>query len=295
MPKASLALIQRTIIRDAYEKAGKPYLVNSRPYESTLPIKFDVVAGPTYVAGDGALGTGFLVARAGQTLEFFGYGRSANGGGQVSALNDDTTIVQARHTNASEDFVVEGASLTHRSTRFIFAQTDIATVQGATTDADVLAALGFGATTQPNSAAAFDPSAMYAPLVVQSPVNLEDGLLGAVLPHLNLEFVWGGKRTEPVGCLDNVPEGAAKSLLRSSGLPSTDNRMKIPEGYLWRKSGADEDFIARAILARAIVIPFTNVRFPSVAPGGAGSRPLSVWMDLKLRLHGVAFGFPSRN
>lgn len=289
------ALIQRRIITAAYEDAGRPYLVSSKPYESTLPVVLTRVSGKAPAEPDPAApGPIFYVARANQVLEFFSYGRSANNNAGVGgALVDDTNIVAARKTNGSEDFVIEGISLTHRSTRFVWEPESIADALGsspASADTDVRGAFGDG----PMAAipAMFDPSALYVPMVAQSPVMLEDGLLHAIAPHLHLELLWGTRRAEQIGCLDNVPEGAAKSLLRASGMPSTDNRFRVPEGYLWRKSGADEDFVARATLARPIVIPATTVLGPNM---NGPSAPAKILVDLKLRLHGVAFSFPSRN
>src|SRR5262249_20037375 len=144
MGTPSNALIQRKIITKAYEEAKRAYLVNSRPYESTLPIRFEYVSGARYAAGSPAAGlpTGFLVARANQVLEFFGYGRSANGQGGPGALPDDTTIVSARKTNASEDLVIEGVSLTHRSTRIVWSSSDYGAESINTTDPDVVGAFG---------------------------------------------------------------------------------------------------------------------------------------------------------
>lgn len=288
--KASLALIQRSIVKGQYEKAGRPYLVNSRPYESCLPWLAAIVAGQNI--GVGLPTSGAFVFRANQINEYFGYGRAAQGTGNTQVLLDDTTLSTGRRTNASEDFVIEGISATHRSTRIGYAPASI--TNSGFVDPDVVAALS--AAPNSNGPVIYDPTALYVPAVIQSPVNLESALWEALKPHVFLEMVWGNKRTEQIGTLDEIPEGAAKSLLKASGVPSVDNRFKVPEGYLWRgNNSTDQDFIVRATLARAVVVPFAQAVFPSANIAAAGQAPTYLAMDVKMRLHGVAFAYPSRN
>ena len=89
-----------------------------------------------------------------------------------------------------------------------------------------------------------------------------------------------------IGRLDEIPEGGAKSFLRASGDPRTDNRYKVPEGYLWRKQGQpDSEFVVIAVVEDDVVIPITL----STPDGGTTAEvPEFLYADMTIRLHGMA-------
>lgn len=293
---------QRTRLIEQYDKSGGQYLASTKPYKSKQTIVFNVVDPlPNPAATTGPLAA-HAVARRGQQLTFFGYGKNdpiGDGFGRVyNAGPDDTNLLKAKSTNGSEDFVIEGISVTGMGVRVKWA---VPATPPPIADPDVLAAY-YGIQGTPGAAANppgfADPGAIASPPQMDSPFLLENTLLRAVLPFTDIVFTWDDQRTEKVGTLDEMPEGGAKSFLKANGDPRNDNRYRIPEGYLWRREGQpDCNFTAVATLDKAIVIPITAVALYGVTPSQAAPSqvPIQIALDIVMRVHGLALRTPSNN
>jgi hypothetical protein len=285
---------QRKKVIEAYKAAGEPFVASTKPYKST--VSFQWTRANTITASSVA----WLIARANQRLQWFSYkiGDVVPGNANLvtpyrAALEDDTNISKARTTNGAEDFVIEGMSASNRSIRISYASGDGGTGAGTgntadVTDADALNALKAGVPI-------YDPGALYVPPQIQSPFNLESGLYRAMAGHVSIEFEWDRGRIVKVGTLEQVPEGAANSYLRAVGEPSTNDRYRIPEGYLWRREGQpDCEFVVSSILQEPVAVPILNVAVPaSVTPTVAVLGV--VMLDVVMRLHGLSVKLPSRN
>lgn len=282
---------QRTRVLNAYKEAEIPFDAGTKPYKSTLPLVFSVVeAHPT-----AAPTMAHAVAKLGQVLPFFGYGLgdaipsgTAAGATRISD-ESDTNLSKAKNTNGAEDYIIESVSASHKGCRIVYP--DFATDIGAetVTDQDVIDAYG-------GASEMYDPGSLAMPPQIMSPFNLEAGLFEAIKPMLQFTFEFDRKRIIEIGTLDEVPEGAAKSFLRASGDPRTDNRYKVPEGYLWRKEGqVDSEFVCRVTLRQPVVVPI------SLIAGLLGLSPLArplpsrIVLDLIVRVHGLSVAPPTKN
>lgn len=275
---------QRSKVIRAFQAAGQPFIAGTKPYESTQTL-FGAFVNTLGVVPNQI---GFLVFPQ-QTTEFFSYGvgDSVLGFGaavQPRQANDaDTNLAKGRSTNGAEDFVIEGISLTCRNVRQALTPDQLAGVTNAQVAAALRGELNF-----------FDPGSILSPPQVYSPFNLEEALLGAILPQTSIELEWDRERVIKVGTLEEFPEGGGKSYLRANGEPSSANRYRIPEGYLWRRDGQpDSEFVARATLRNPVVIACNYAANPldaaeQIVPAGVG-------VELKMRLHGMAVKLPSRN
>jgi len=279
-----------------YEKAGQPFTATTKPYVSSLPVIFDVVEafpspGPVMA---------HAVARAGQVYRWFSYGVGNNigdgFGNTYNCTDDDTNQTDSNNTNGGEDFIIEGMSATARSVRQLYPSNQ---ALNALTDPDVLNWYRGIVTAQANvPAAGLDPAALGTPPQESSPYNLESVLFSAVSPHISLNFQFDRKKVEYIGTLDEFPEGGGKSYLRSNGEPRTDNRYRIPEGYIWRRKGQkDSDFNVIGTLQRPIIVPISLV--PLLGTAGSETPtivvPQRIVLDIKLRAHGLSLDFPSQN
>lgn len=287
MSDDKLFMTQRRAMIEAYKVAGQPFSASTKPYKSTVAWKWDSAANSTISS------VGWFIARAGQTLAWFSYkiGDSVPGAQAAyrPATEADTNVSKARTTNGAEDFVIEGMSASNRSIRAEF-------VGGAGS--------GFFFAADPdvgNASVAkvpvIDPAALFIPPQIQAPFNLENAMYRALAGHVAVEFEWDRSKVVKMGTLEQLPEGAANSYLRASGEPSTNDRYRIPEGYLWRREGQpDSEFIVRGTLTEPVCMPYIMVVQPNnttVAGSVAASGP--VYLDSVLRLHGLSVKLPSRN
>lgn len=265
------------------------FRATTRPYKSKLPFTWSVVdarpaAGPNVA---------FAVLRKGQENEFFGYGLGAaipvtttltKTGGATEA---DTNQGDARNTNGVEDFIIESISCSSSGIRAQYGVADAQVVALALTDPDVQAAFR-------GERAIVDPGALLAPPQAVSPFNLEDAMFEGLKSVAAVRFQWDRGGFIPIGSLDQIPEGGARSFLRASGDPRTDNRYKVPEGYAWRrKSMTDADFVTSVKIADAVVCPINLI-----APAGQGavaSVPLNLYQDVILRVHGLGLSAIGQN
>jgi len=292
---AELFQTQRSKLVEIYAKAQQPFVATTKPYKSTRPLLFTVVeAKPA-----GAAVMAHAVARAGQQLIFFNYGVgddiSDAFGGTFEATDAETNQGDSNNTNGNNDFVMEGVSSSAKGVRIQYPATT-ATTTGAITDADVISAyeggqsLGGGPPPEVT-----DPASLMLPPQASSPFNLEHALYTAVAPSLAVQFVFDREKTEKVGTLDEIPEGGAKSYLKANGDPRTDNRYRIPEGYMWRRAGEpDSHFNVILTLRDPIVVPITLIGL-----FGAVQSPLvipkKIALDITIRVHGLNVRVPSNN
>jgi hypothetical protein len=84
-------------------------------------------------------------------------------------------------------------------------------------------------------------------------------------------------------------------MLRANGEPNNSNIYRIPEGYLWRRAGQpDSEFTANLTLQRALVVPINGI-IPYVTGAAADAVPTTIWMEVTMRLFGLAVDLPSAN
>ena len=292
---------QRSRVIRMYKDAEMPFQATTRPYKSTRPVVFELAQ----TQGTGATAVGYYVARASQLnkLVWFNYAVGDNisdgFGNNYEATDDDTNQGEANNTDGSEDFVIEGFSSSARSKRLIFL-TGAGTPPALFTDPDLIAAYGGIDAVNASSIppAIYDPGALTSSPQFDSPFNLEEGLYRAVAPHLAIKIEFDrGKRTEYIGTLDQFPEGGGKSYLKANGEPSTNNRWRSPEGFLWRRQGQPDSLMNLiAQLQRPVVIPMNSIPFPGL--GGetqAYALPTKMAIDITIRAHGLAVDAVSNN
>lgn len=289
MDGTPLFMTQRRRIIESYKDAKEPFSASTKPYKSTITFSYQTT---NYIA---ASSVAWLIARKGQAFDWFGYKISDAVPGSFNdqlayrpANEADTNISKARTTNGAEDFVIEGMSASHRTTRAGNWTAAGGTVPNSITDVDVSGAIL-------GQVPIMDPAALYMPPQVQSSFNLEDALYTFLAGNIAVEFEWDRSKIVKIGTLEQIPEGAAKSYLRASGEPSTNDRYRIPEGYLWRREGQpDSEFIVRGTLTEPMAVPILAVLGPSaVTP--VNILPTFVMLDCVLRLHGLSVKLPTRN
>jgi hypothetical protein len=273
---------QKTKLIDQYNALNTPYEAKTKPYKSSQQFLWNVVdAVPV-----GAITMAHAILRLNTQVTWFGYKLGDNlaygpAGTTRIAVESDTNLSKPRQTNGVEDMVIEGISATCKSGRVQYTTT----IFTGTDPDDIAAYTGLRAI--------YDPAALAASPQLWSPLNGEMVLFEAMKPLTAIEFEWDRRRVEKIGTLDEIPEGGAKSFLHASGDPRTDNRYRIPEGYLWRREGMpDSEFITRGTVAEAVVVPISLV----ATQGGATLQlPLALFIDVTVRLHGLALALPSAN
>jgi len=195
---------------------------------------------------------------------------------------DDTNQGAGKSTNGAEDYIIEGVGLSSGGYAVRYAEAD----HPAVADADVVAALN-------GNVALCDPAALIAPPQVGSPFNLETALFQACAPMLALSFEFDRKGLKRLGKADLLPQAGASSYLRANGEPSSANRWRIPEGFLWRRDGQpDSEFTAFLDLEEAIVCPINLVTMPGAE---AAVTPTRIYLDVTMRLFGLGVDLPSEN
>jgi hypothetical protein len=281
---------QRKKLLKQYASAGESIICRTIPYQSTGVFQFDVV--------DSALGTApgsaYAVARKNQVLTLFNYGVGDQinlGGtaGNTRATEADTNQGEGSRTNGAQDFVIEGVGFYARSCRVAYAANtgNLYAGTGKPVDADVLSSLA-------GDLPVYDPAAINVPPQAQSPFNLENGMFQSLIDLISVDFLFDRKRTEKIGTVNVMPCGSAKSMLRANGTPENSNIYRIPEGYLWRRAGQpDSEFSANLQLQRALVVPVNGI-IPYVV-GGATAVPTTIWLEVTMRLFGLAVDLPSAN
>lgn len=281
---ADLFLPTREKLLGMYQKAGQAFRASTLPYHSVRSLKFEVVHADT------TNGVAYAVARSNQTLDFFSYGvgdRIALGPtANYQASEAETNLAKAKSTNGAADFSIEAVGLSCRGMSIQYASETALASSPAITDSAVVGAFT-------GASPIIDPASLLMPPQGQSPFNLENAPFSAVLPFLSLEFEWDRKRSEKLGVCDLLPQAAGGSSLRSNGVAHTDNRYRIPEGYLWRRDGEpDGEFVARVRLERDVVMPISLRTQIGAATYVA---PTALYCELQMRLFGLEVSLPSTN
>lgn len=281
---------QRKRLLKEYEAAGQAITCRTIPYLSTGVFQFDVV---DFAAGT-APGNAYAVARKNQTITLFNYGVGdqvfLGGSGNTRATEADTNQGEGSRTNGAEDFVIEGVGFYARSVRVAYSagSGNLYAGTGKPVDPDVISSFA-------GDIAVYDPAAVNVPPQVQSPFNLENGMFQSILDLISVDFLFDRKRTEKIGTTSVMPCGGAKSMLRANGNPENANIYRIPEGYLWRRAGQpDSEFTANLTLQRALVVPINGI-IPYVVGSAADAVPTTIWIEVAMRLFGLAIDLPSAN
>lgn len=281
---------QRKRLLDQYKSAGQAITCRTIPYQSTGVFRLDVVDS----ALTNAPGVAYAVARQNQVLTLFNYGVgdqiNLGGTSQVRATEADTNQGEGSRTNGAEDFVIEGVGFYMRSARVAYAAGtgNLYPGTGKPADLDVLASLT-------GDIPVYDPAAINMPPQIQSPFNLENGVFQSLIDLISVDFLFDRKRTEKIGTVNVMPCASAKSYLRANGSPENANMYRIPEGYLWRRAGQpDSEFTANLTLQRALVVPINGI-IPYVADAAADAVPTTIWIEVSMRLFGLAVDLPSAN
>jgi hypothetical protein len=284
LTREPLFMTQRRRMIQAYKDAKEPFSASTKPYKSTVSFIYNVVNNIS------AASVAWAVAPSGQSLAWFSYkiGDDVPGNNSIAgyraATEADTNISKARTTNGAEDFVIEGMSCHHRSTRGDFVDVAPSDITDSTVSQAIVGQVPM-----------MDPAALYLPPQVQSPFNLQDPMFRAIIGHIAVEFEWDRGKIVKIGSLEQIPEGAANSYLMASGEPSTNDRYRIPEGYLWRREGQpDSEFITRGTLTEPVAMPILTVLGPSSTTPFA-IRPSIIALDVCMRLHGLSVKLPTRN
>lgn len=292
--KTKLFQVQRDKVLERYQKSNRPYQAYTRPYKSVGQIQFDVVDLAS-VGGNAVMA--HAIARAGQRIEWFGFGigeQIANGTppNVKIATEADTNVSKGRQTNGVETFVIEGMSSSFKDIRVNYGT--LVFGGGTVNPADPVSIAAYRGQT-----ILLDPGSLISPPQGNSPFNLELPLGEIIKPNMAIEFEWDRSRVIKIGTLDEIPEGGAKSYLKASGEPSTQNRYRVPEGYVWERQGLpDSEFIVRGTLTDNVLIPINLVGLGgAAAPTNAGgSNTLTqLFVDIVMRIHGLAVAYPSRN
>lgn len=289
MSEQSVFTSQRTRLLRQYSKAGQEIIAHTIPYHSTGVLQFVVVDANA----DTPPGIAFAIARKNQVINFFGYGvgeqvfLGGTPGQNVRATDAETNLASGRSTNGAQDYVIEGIGFHNRGIRARFGGADLVALSALAADPAVEASfLG--------DAAMFDPAAIVLPPQVQSPFNLEQGLFQSIIPYCSIELLFDRKRVEKIGTMDLMPQAGAQSFLRANGLPSSENRYRIPEGYLWRKDGLpDCELEATLTLQRDVIVPLS--RTATWGAVASNVSPTDIWLEVVLRLYGLAVDMPSAN
>lgn len=275
---------QRNKVLELYKKAGQPFVATTRPYHSVQGITYDIVDR------DLTNGIAWAVPRDQQQLNFFSYGvgdRIVLGANpNFQATEAETNLAKGKSTNGASDYIIEGVGLHCRSMCIEYNSSSNVLIVGPT-DADVVACTA-------GLLPIIDPAAIVMVPQGQSPANMEQALFHSLQSFLSLEFEWDRKRTEKLGVCDLLPQAGANSYLRTNGEPRSDNRYRIPEGYVWRRDGEpDGEFAARCHLERAVPCPIslrTHVDNPT-----SFECPEHIYLELTMRLYGLNVELPSAN
>lgn len=284
-------MTQRKRLLDQYKQAGQQISCRTIPYQSTGVFQFDVVDAALTVAP----GAAYAVARKNQVLTLFNYGvgdqiNLGGTGGNTRATEADTNQGEGSRTNGAQDFVIEGVGFYARSCRVAYSAGagNLYAGTGKPVDADVLSSLA-------GDLPVYDPAAINVPPQAQSPFNLENGMFQSLIDLISVDFLFDRKRTEKIGTVNVMPCASAKSMLRANGVPENSNVYRIPEGYLWRRAGQpDSEFTANLTLQRALVVPINGI-IPYVTGAAGAAVPTTIWMEVTMRLFGLAVDLPSAN
>jgi hypothetical protein len=286
---------QRARVLREFESEGHPYEVNTKPYHSTQTLEGRVVHfdGPNQFA--------WLIFEK-QTLHFFSYGigdRVPFGNFERRANGADTNLSRAKSTNGAAEVVIEGLGFGMRGVRYVDSAGAPVSPINATGAAAFMAT---APPTDPHVVAAIagqcpviDPGSILLPPQVYSPFNLEDAIFNGLIGYMSVVIEWDRKRVERLGSVDIMPQGSARSLLRSNGVPTSKNVFCVPEGLLWRRDGqTDSELECRVTLEEdCVAVPLVLNQDPQDATDIVA--PSHIYLDIVARLYGLEVDIPSSN
>lgn len=267
------------------------------PEYSTHRIPFDVVA-PYPVAGGAAPTMAHAVFRADTLVPFFDYGQDqaisdglgSRSTGTVQATEGDTSLLEA-HSVGDADKIITSISISASGLVLHYDLTDASVLNGevAPTDPDVLAAYQ-------GKTRIYDPQGLVVPSTMGSPLNLHNVLLNALLPNQKYTIKFSRGEDIELGMGNLIPEGAAAPLTLANGLPTTDNRLWLPQALRWARDGQPGSrFEMKSTIFNSIVIPFPFVPGLWDKTDATPPAPLNGALLVTVRLHGPKIRLRSNN
>lgn len=287
---------QRSKLVEVYRKAGLPFEATTKPYKSQATFVAEIIFPEPSAA---AATMAHAIFREGQQDIVFDFGVGdaiPDGFGNTYRATDaETNQAKGGQTNGAVDFVIEGISASMKGARIKWPAGTAAAAGVPITDADLKAAYEGTISGQKPPSMILDPAALMTPPQMFSPFNLESALMTALAPSLAVDIEFDRRKTEHIGTLDEIPEGGAKSFLRANGDPRTDNRYRIPEGYMWRRAGEPDSNLAVILtLMDPVVVPITIIGLFGTTQSPV-IVPQSIAVDITMRVHGLNVSPPSNN
>ncbi len=267
------------------------------PEYSTKRIPFDIV-DPYPVAGGSAPTMAHAVFRQDTLVPFFDYGQDqsisdglgSRSTGTVQATEGDTSLLEA-HSVGDADKIITSVSLSATGLVLQYDLTDASVLNGevAPADPDVLAAYN-------GKSRIYDPQSLVVPTTFGSPLNLHDVLLAAVLPQQKYTVKFSRGEEIEFGMGNLIPEGAAAPLTLANGLPTTDNRLWLPQALRWARDGQPGSrFEMKSTIFNSVVIPFPFVPGLWNKTDTSPPAPISGALIVCVRLHGPKIRLRSNN
>jgi hypothetical protein len=273
MPDIKLAKTARDKILEPYEEGKIPYEFRTTPISAVAQMRGEVVA-----TNDGI---GWCLFRP-QAVKFF---RKGDGDTTVfgSVNNSDVTdaesnLQRAGSTDGARDMAIEGLQISPNGIVTQFAEADLDNFGTDPTDANVLAALR-------GQSMLLDPFGVVLPAQLQSPFLLESAIFQSLMQLSTVRIELDTSRPYKLGLASLYPGMSGQSMLRSNGLPATNNLFGFPEGILWKRDGkSDSDLKLIVELHRPVLVALSQVTFP----GGSATLPANVYQRIAVDIIGVS-------
>lgn len=288
---------------EQYDASEEDYIANTRGYWSTAYLSGVVEAAVTPTEAGVVPGA---LRFPTQAVTLFSYGVEDDvpcGKLQgatvpipdIEATESDTNVSARKSTNGAEDFCFEGMSVARKGLRFVFLPEQFA--DGASLA--WLDGVPTGTNLQNAGGVVHDASAAGALTgSLEAGFHQEDAVYPYLWPDLTFNAQWNRKRLELIGTGAHLAQGGGASWLRSHGLGTTDNRLSIPEGYIWRRDGqtdSDLGVVARLESDVSVIYSLPAVLLSEDPDVFGLVRPYYVLAGFQVRLHGISFDYPSGN
>lgn len=287
---------------EQYDASGEDYIANTRGYWSSAYLTglTDATMAPT-AAGQ----VPSVVRFPAQAVTLFSYGVEDNvpvgkpegfGSLAIEATEADTNVSARKSTNGAEDFCFEGLSIARRCLRWGFSSNAFG-AEGPFNFLDT----EFTETILTQAAGVFHDAtaAGYFTGSLEAGYHQEDAVFPYLFPEVTLNAQWNRKRLELIGTGSHLAQGGGASWLRAHGLATTDNRLAIPEGYIWRRDGQTDSDLAVVMRLEDDVAIGYGVPAIQTAAGPpavfAATAPDFILAGVQVRLHGISFDYPSGN
>lgn len=266
----------RQKVLQAYQEAQQPFEASTQPYHSVRQLVGTVEA-------DNPTDVGFVTFRANQELRFFSYGlgdRITLGPNQVEVRESETNLAKGGSTNGASDFIIEGLGFHLRGARVQY--DDLGAWEPSS---DYVQGVAGGTIN------GYDPGSIVFPPQVQAPYLLEQGIIGGLTGLMSLQCEWDRTKYKKLGLVDLLPQAGAQSIMRGNGLPTSENRFRVPEGLIWRRDGQPAgEFAAIIRLERDLVVPINLVALPD---NETTDLPTYVYLEVCMRLFGLHVQLPT--